>query len=201
MKQLPLILSALALAGVIFLVVTRNSSVSAEPEAASGSKPVEAPEGGYRLAYINTDSLVAKYEYHKGLKEQLEKKAQRLESDLARRSQTFQENYQVLESQAANLNQQQLQAAQADLMQKQQELMQYRDQQVQLLAEEEQKLTKLMKDDMDVILQRIREEQGIDFIFSLDPSGVLLYANEAHDITNEVVKRLNEEYAKRNEKK
>ena len=40
---------------------------------------------GVRIAYINTDSLVNRYEFHKELRQKLEKKARALESELAKR--------------------------------------------------------------------------------------------------------------------
>lgn len=203
MKQLPLVLSSLALVGVVYLLINDFSapsmSGSAEPENAAADTAVRltTPADGYKLAYINTDTLVAHYNYHKGLKEQLQKKAQRAEADLARKQKTFEDNYMVLEQEAKNLSQEQLQYAQMELGQKQQELLAFRDQQMKILAEEEQKLTLLLMEDLEAVLVQIKEEEGLDFIFSEGSGSSLLGANPDHDITMAVVARLNAQHAKR----
>lgn len=156
--------------------------------------------GGVRIAYIDTDSLVAKYDYHLELRSKLEKKAKGLETDLAKKSQVFQENVQLLEQQAPSMSQEQLQASQMDLQQSQQRLIAYRDEKAQELAQEEQQLNLLIKVDMDDILEAIREEFNLDFILSYDPSSILLDANEEYNITEIVAERLNEKYRNQEEK-
>jgi outer membrane protein len=159
-------------------------------------------EGELNLAYVNTDSLVSKYEYHQELKAKLEGRAKGIEADLANKSKAFQENITILEQQADKMSPQQIQQAQAELQQKQQELMMYRDQQSQALAQEEQELTLLLKDDMDVLLDSLKVEKGYDFIFSYDATSSLLAANPKWDITDIVVEGLNKTYAtKKGEKK
>ncbi len=157
-------------------------------------------KSGVRIAYIDTDSLVEQYDYHLELRTKLEKKAKALEVDLAEKSQVFQENVQLLEQQAASMSQEQLQAAQMDLQQSQQRLISYRDEKAQELAEEEQQLNLLIKEDMDDILDDIREEFGLDFILSYDPSSILLDANEDYNITEMVAERLNAKFRKDAEK-
>jgi outer membrane protein len=194
MKNLSTILSSLALIGVIYLLV--QGSGNASTSGGSQAKEVAANSaGGLSLAFINTDSLVSKYEYHQELKAKLEGRAQNIEADLANKSRTFQENITILEQQAANMTPQQIQQAQAELQQKQQELMMYRDEQSQGLAREEQELTLLLKDDMDNLLDSLKVEMGYDFIFSYDPTSSVLAANPEWDITDIVVEGLNKAYA------
>ena len=154
----------------------------------------EQENRGIRMAYVDTDSLVEKYDYHRELRTKLEKKAKDLEEDLAQKSQVFQENIQLLEEQAASMSDEQLQAAQMDLQQSQQRLMMYRDDKAKELAEEEQELNRLIKEDMDDILDNIRVEYKLDFILSYDPASILLDANEEYNITDIVAERLNEKY-------
>lgn len=149
---------------------------------------------GVRIAYINTDSLVEKYEYHAELREKLEEKAKALEADLAQRQKALEENLTILQEQAPRLNEQQLQQAQQELMSKDQELRLYSNQKSQELAVENDKLNLAIKDDMDDILENIKEEFDLDFILSYDPSSILLAANDSYNITDIVVQRLNKKY-------
>lgn len=177
--------------------MTHHSDDETTPKrtAADVTKSLDGQENrGVRIAYIDTDSLVEKYDYHRELRTKLEKKAKALEDDLAKKSQVFQENIQLLEQQAATMSDEQLKAAQMDLQQSQQRLMMYRDEKAQELAEEESQLNLLIKDDMDEILDNIRKEYNLDFILSYDPSSILLDANEDYDITEMVAERLNEKY-------
>jgi outer membrane protein len=194
MKNLSTILSSLALIGVIYLLIQGSGNENASGE--SQTKEVVAKSaGGLNLAFVDTDSLVSKYDYHQELKSKLEGRAQNMEADLASKSKAFQENITILEQQAGNMSPQQIQQAQAELQQKQQELMMYRDEQSQALSREEQELTLLLKEDMDNLLDSLKVEMGYDFIFSFDPTSSVLAANPEWDITDIVVEGLNKAYA------
>lgn len=149
---------------------------------------------GAKVAYINTDSLVEKYDYHKELRSKLEVKAKALEADIADKARVFEENLAIMQQQAEKLSPQQLQAAQAELGQKQQELYAYRDQKAGQLAQEEQELTALIKEDMQSVMDDVKGEYELDYILSFDPNSILLSANEQYNITDIVVSRLNEKY-------
>ncbi len=194
MKNLGTILSVIALAGVIYLGINNGGA-----EASTESKMPPKSEGELRLAFVRTDTLLTKYELHKELKGKLETKAKEIESELARRNEAFQENFKVLEQQAASMSQEQIQQTQMELQQIQQGLLQYRDERTQELAREEQELTMLIMEDMDAILDSLRLENGYDFIYSYDPASNLLSANPSYDITDIVVKALNDSYQKKKE--
>lgn len=194
MKNLGTILSVIALVGVIYLVI----NTPAEENASQSNLPAKA-EGELRLAFVNTDSLLAKYELHQELKAKLETKAKEIESEMARRTEIFQENFKVLEQQAASMTQEQIQQTQMELQQIQQGLLQYRDERTQELAQEEQELTLMIMDDMNAVLDSLKKEHAYDFIFSYDRSSNLLAANPAYNITDMVIKALNESYARKKE--
>jgi outer membrane protein len=194
MKNLSTVLSSLALIGVIYLLIQGSGNENASGESQTKQVAVKSA-GGLSLAFVDTDSLVSKYEYHQELKSKLEGRAQNMEADLASKSKTFQENITILEQQAGNMSPQQVQQAQAELQQKQQELMMYRDEQSQALSREEQELTLLLKEDMDNLLDSLKVEMGYDFIFSFDPTSSVLAANPEWDITDIVVEGLNKAYA------
>lgn len=156
---------------------------------------------GVRMAYINTDSLVAKYEYHKELRLKVEAKAKNLEADMATRVRILQEGAQDLQARAAQLSQEQVQAHARELQMKERELELYQQQRTQELINEEAELTLLIKNDMDSILNNIKSEYDLDYVLSYDSKGVLLSANEDYDMTEILVKRLNEKYEAKKAKK
>lgn len=202
MKNLGTILSVLALAGVIYLLVNQNTSVDSSSAAEPTEvKPKVSGEAGVSIAFVNSDTLLAKYDLHQEFMTKLEGKAADIEKDLERRTKAFQESIRTLEQYANTMSQQQLQQGQLELQQKQQEIMRIRDERTQELALEERDLNLAIKADMDSVLVRIKKREGYDFIFSYGPASELLMANPAYDITDIVVKELNEAYQKNQESK
>jgi len=197
MKTFNTIASIVLLIAVAYLFISRNSSPTGSEV---GDNLKIQDQKGIRVAYINTDSLAEKYNLHSDLKSKLEEKAKILEADLSEKSKVFDENIAILQQQAANMSQERLQQAQQDLERKRQELLMYRDQKTQELAMQEQELNKMIMDDLDTVLAKIKSENELDFIFSHEPGGLLLSANEDYDITKMVVDRLNKRYAKEQEK-
>jgi outer membrane protein len=197
MKKISAVLNIVLLVAVIFLFY----KVYATP---GGGKPSSEKEisanlnaqefDGVKIAYINTDSLVEKYDYHKELRSKLEAKAKTLEADIAQKLEVFEESVRLLQEKAGTMNEAQLQQNQADLGQTQQRLYSYRDQKAAELAQEEQELNLLIRDDMKKVMDEFKEKYGLDYILSFDPNSIVLTANDQYDITDIVVTRLNEKY-------
>ena len=206
MQQRVLIFSLLGIQTILIVFLlfkvmgtSDEQNLDAETPGSTAVEEDSTASTGLRVAYINNDTLIAGYAYQQELRESLENQARLLDADLQKRTKVFEENYTLLEQEAPNMSPEELQYAQADLMQRQQELIQYRDARAQALAEEEARLTNELLDDLNAVLKELKKEQGIDFIFSLSPTSSLLMANDRYDMTQQVVSRLNENYAARKE--
>lgn len=206
MQQRALIFSLLGIQTILIVFLlfkvmgtSDEQNLDAETPGSTAIEEDSTASPALRVAYINNDTLIAGYAYQQELRESLENQARLLDADLQKRTKVFEENYTLLEQEAPNMSPEELQYAQADLMQRQQELIQYRDARAQELAEEEARLTNELLDDLNAVLKELKKEQGIDFIFSLSPTSSLLMANDRYDMTQQVVSRLNENYAARKE--
>lgn len=206
MQQRALIFSLLGIQTILIVFLlfkvmgtSDQQNLDAETPGSTAVEEDSTASTALRVAYINNDTLIAGYAYQQELRESLENQARLLDADLQKRTKVFEENYTLLEQEAPNMSPEELQYAQADLMQRQQELIQYRDARAQELAEEEARLTNELLDDLNAVLKELKKEQGIDFIFSLSPTSSLLMANDRYDMTQQVVSRLNENYAARKE--
>lgn len=206
MQQRALIFSLLGIQTILIVFLlfkvmgtSDQQNLDAETPGSTAIEEDSTASPALRVAYINNDTLIAGYAYQQELRESLENQARLLDADLQKRTKVFEENYTLLEQEAPNMSPEELQYAQADLMQRQQELIQYRDARAQELAEEEARLTNELLDDLNAVLKELKKEQGIDFIFSLSPTSSLLMANDRYDMTQQVVSRLNENYAARKE--
>jgi outer membrane protein len=206
MQQRALIFSLLGIQTILIVFLlfkvmgtSDEQNLDAETLSSTAVEEDSTASTALRVAYINNDTLIAGYAYQQELRESLENQARLLDADLQKRTKVFEENYTLLEQEAPNMSPEELQYAQADLMQRQQELIQYRDARAQELAEEEARLTNELLDDLNAVLKELKKEQGIDFIFSLSPTSSLLMANDRYNMTQQVVSRLNENYAARKE--
>ena len=97
------------------------------------------------------------------------------------------------------MSQEELQSHQMDLERTREGLLRYRDEQANQLALQERELNQRIKDDMESVLNDIKEEYNLDFVLSFDPNSILLNANEDYNITALVVDRLNKKYHSKKE--
>jgi outer membrane protein len=60
-------------------------------------------------------------------------------------------------------------------------------------------MNQLLMDSLNNFLKRYNEKMNFDYIFSYNRGGSILTANDSLDITNEVLKLLNEEFVQKND--
>lgn len=64
----------------------------------------------------------------------------------------------------------------------------------QQVMEEEQKLNKQLYDRITVFLKKYGQEKGLQVVFKYDPTSDILYGGQGLDISQDVIKGLNDEY-------
>lgn len=162
----------------------------------NASMPVIAEDGQLKIAFVDSDSLLAKYQYAIDLQEELNKYKDAQEKSYQQQMTKFQNDYQNYLKTGENMTLSQQQATEAELKQR-----------ADKLATLEQELAaKVMQKQMDSnieLLNRIfafvreynADNQQFDIIlrktFNDSPS---LYMNPAMDITDEIIEGLNNEY-------
>lgn len=160
-------------------------------------KPTEVGTG--EVVYINIDSVNEKYEMVKILKDTLEAEQQKQEV-------VFNNRQKALENKAANfeknyssgsLTPQQAQYAQQSLQEESTRLQRdysnyMEDFQARYAAALEQ-----MADSLNAAAKRVNASYNASYIFTYQDGGQLLYADPAHDITNEVIEELNRSFKKK----
>jgi outer membrane protein len=77
---------------------------------------------------------------------------------------------------------------------KEQQLVQYRDAIQQRAQQENQRLTQAVLGEINAYLKQYGKEKGYTFILGANESGNIVYAAEGTDITDDVLKGLNERY-------
>ncbi|MCR5444581.1 MAG: OmpH family outer membrane protein [Bacteroidales bacterium] len=149
-------------------------------------------EGGLKVAYIDTDTLLAKYQYAIDLEQQLKEYTEQQRRYGQQQVEAFQKDYNNYLQNGSTMTLTQQQAKEAELKQRA-EKMQTLEQ--ELMANIAEKQTAETAKIMNAIYAFVREynaaNQQFDMVLTKQAT---LYINPAMDITNEIVDGLNEEY-------
>ena len=196
MKNLHLIINVVlaVLIGVLFfLYISLRNQINKEgPHISTG------PTSASNIVYINTDSLYAKFDMYTDMKAKLEEKQKRMADELAIKKSTYEKNvadYQdkmkkglLLRSEAEKIEQK--------LYNDQQYLINLNgEMQNQLSDELQREQRKLIYTVMDFLKENYKNS-NYKYVFSNSFGSNLLYASDSLNITNDVLKGLNEKYSK-----
>ncbi len=195
MKKTNFILNGfLALAfGLMFAQCAGNNNAS------TTSAPVANATGSsnMKIAFVEIDSLLTKYNFWNDLSEQmikkeensrtlLNEKGKKLEKEAAEFQRKY-ENNGFVSPERAQQEYQRIQKQQQDLAELQQKL-------ANELAAENQKNSLELRDSINSFLKVYNQDKGYDLIISNTAFDNLLYGNPAYNITNEIVEGLNARY-------
>ena len=163
----------------------------------AGTDAAKAQPAG-RIVYVNTDTLLNNYDYYKDVVKEFQNKQFQLENELQRKGQSFQNEVALFQRrvQAGGMSQEQAQTTQQQLAQKEQNLMMYRDNAANNLAVEQGQKTDELLTKIQEYLAKYNSGDKYDMVIGYSKGGGVLYAKEDLDITQDVLKGLNEDYAK-----
>jgi Skp family chaperone for outer membrane proteins len=199
LSKISLAINAVLLILVINLYVQNCDTNEGEIDVVETT--VEDVNSNLRIAYINTDTLDANYLYAidivKTLQEEMEKKQRRLE----RKATKFQQEFSQMQQYANTMTPTQLQAAQQRAMQMEQEIQVMQNDLAAEFAEEQNALQLSLMNDLDSFLLEYNKSAEYDFIIKKHLASELLLANNNFDITTDVLKKINEGYLNKGEKK
>lgn len=152
--------------------------------------------GGLKIAYIDTDSVLSKYDMAKDMEESLKAYQQKVESDFAAKQKKFEADYADYLKNGANLTLTQQKDKEKELQRRGNELQQL---QPQLMAQLQERQINDNKKLLDAVYAFIKDynlkHDKFDIIFAKSYiSSPVLYIDETMDITEEIIKGLNEEY-------
>ena len=156
--------------------------------------PAAAPTGAARIAYVNADTILANYAYLSGQTRILSQRQQDASTELERRLVKFQEQVHSFQrrAQAGSLTPKQIEAEQRVLAEREQELAAEQ----QRLAGEFQGEGLRLQNVVATVLKRevaaVQEAEGYDYVLQYGNGSPVLAVNDAYDITDAVLARMNE---------
>lgn len=193
MKNLALVLSSLSFIGVLALGGMYLSGKNTAGKESAIPAPVRTA-GGANIAYVDIDSLEAKYVLLKTKREDFKRRQGQMENELQRSYGQLQSDANEVQKKAQSntLTQAEYEAAQKRLMQMQQTLESRKQSLTEQLMKEQEDFNTDLKKRLDAFLAEYNKTHQYDFIMSYSGSGAaILYANHARDITNDVVDGMN----------
>ncbi len=191
--------SIISKAGVAFMVIALAAACNQQPKtttetiAANNTTDKSRPE----IVYVNSDSLLNNYEYFKEVKQKFESKSKSAQTDLGAKSAAFQREVQAYQQSANTLSADQRAATEQRLARKQQELQTYQQNAGSSLQNEEAAENEKLYEKVASYLKAHAKEKGYKMVLTyVKGNSALLFADESLDVTKDVIKGLNAEYAK-----
>ena len=193
MKNFSLIINVVLLALVGYLYYAHFSS-SKHTAVASQSSCKDSCNHGNKVAYIDLDSLQGVYEYYKKIKGEFEHRQTASNDEVANLQKRYQSRAIQLQQKSASMNQQEQETAMKEINQMQQDLQTKK----QALDNQLYGYNSKMKEDILTRIQNFLKSYNKDgrfsYIFSYEP-GFMFYKDSTLNITQEVIKGLNDLYA------
>ena len=195
MKKTNFILNGLmALAfGVMFAQCAGNNNASTTSAPVAGA----TSSSNMKIAFVEIDSLLTKYNFWNDLSEQMIKKEENIRTTLNEKGKKLEAEAREFERKIQNngfVSRERAEQEQARLMKQQQELQELQQKLTNELAAENQKNSLELRDSINSFLKVYNQTKGSDLIISNTAFDNLLYGNPAYNITNEIVEGLNARY-------
>ena len=191
MKKL---LKSLVIAGVAVFAISACNKATQSTDTATAEETTAAAKADIKIAYVQTDSLIAKYTFYKEKSGEITEKGKRYESELGTRARGFEQEVANFQQTATSMTMNQARAKEEELAKKQNNLVMYRDNLMRELSEDEAKLYADVYDQVQVYLTEYAKENGIDMILSYTRGGAVWYSDAAFDVTDKVLEGLNKKY-------
>ncbi|MBV7531797.1 OmpH family outer membrane protein [Chitinophaga sp. sic0106] len=179
----------------LFMACQNNKSANNAP-AASTTNNAATAAASFKIAYVDLDSLEARFEYFKEKRAELEKKQQSMDNTLQAKARSLQNEFEDLQRRAQTLTQEQGENAQRSILAKKQQLEQEAAQMRATYSEQEAKFNDELQTRLDNFLEAFNKDKRFAYIFSYR-KGVsnILWKDSNYDITTEVIKGMNEQGA------
>ena len=198
MKKLPLILSIIALIGVIAIAIATFTCGSKKPAAVENA---DAPALQGEIVYFNMDRVLAEYDMANDLRSVFETKANSINQEVQRRVSKFQKDANSFQDKINKglMTQSTAQVQSQKLAEQQSNVENYANQKQQEILEEQQVMLNQISDAIDTFVKEYNETMGYAMILATQgdilPMPVVT-GDAALDITDALIEGLNAAYVK-----
>lgn len=148
------------------------------------------------IAYVNSDTIWENYEFVKETKKELENLEMQMNNNYKAQGMAFKAEYENYLKIGATLSLSEQKKREAALQQKQQDLMELEKSLGNQMLEKKQNKNIQVQDSIFAFIKRFNQGSKYSFILEKSRLSGILFANDSLDITNAVLKGLNEAYKK-----
>jgi outer membrane protein len=196
MKNTSLIINVILAVAVIALFVIVLSDRNGSQQGSDNVNGSAAAEMG--IVFVNTDSLIIKYDLARELSEELIRKEESSRTDFNESVRVFEQDMMEFQRKLQNNGFLSLDRAQSEerrLRQKEQELQALNTRLTNDLMEAQNTMNQQLRDTITNFLKDYCKEKSYSMVLSNTMGDNLLYADSVFDVTDDVVAKLNERYA------
>ena len=163
----------------------------------AGEATANTVSGDLKIAYVEVDTLLSKYNFCIDLNEAMMKKEENIRLTLNQKAATLdkdQKEFQKKYENNAFISPERAQQEYNRLMKMQQDLQALQNKLTNELAAETQKNSLQLRDSINVFLKEYNKTKGYNLILSNTGFDNLLYADSSFNITQEIIDGLNARY-------
>ena len=154
-----------------------------------------AKKDDFKTGYIDTSVLLEKYEKFKDENEKFKVKTEELGRPLEAKGKQLQAEKESFQRNAQANGQAWAQQKYGELQQREQQIMQERDQILAKIDQEGATLKDSLVNDVKKYIQAFGKKEKFDYIFTTsDVAPNVIYAKDSYNLTDKLLKQLNEEY-------
>jgi outer membrane protein len=180
---------------VAAMAVACNQKPQVSTTTAATTTPAASAKA--EIVYVNSDSLLSKYDYFKDMSSRLEDKGKKAQVDVSSKGQAFQREVAEYQKGATALSADQRAATEQRLARKQQELQTYNQNASAQIQQEQAAENGKLYDKIADFLKGYAKEKGYKLILTYSKANpTVLFGDESLNVTNDVVKNLNDNYKK-----
>lgn len=179
----------LSLAGVLLSACNSNAPSGAASDSTSG----EINTTELKIAYVHTDSVINKFDFFINKSKEISDKGKKFEDELASRARGFEREVANFQQSANTMTINQARAKEEELVTKERNLVTFRDNLMQELSADESRLYNEVYDMIQEYLKKHAAQHNLEVILSYTRGGGVWYADKALDITESVIKGINED--------
>ena len=178
-----------------------QTSTTAKDESATDTPSLD---GSIRIAYVEIDSLITNYNFWQDVTEAMTKKQEDINLSLSKKQKDLENDIRDFQNKLqhnAFMSESRAQQEQQRIMKKAQDLQQWANKQAQEVAAEAQKNDLAINDAVKSYIEEYNKTHKYTFIFTNAGNSTFLFADKAYDITDDIIKGLNERYSAKEETK
>ena len=160
-----------------------------------------AKKGELTIAFVRSDSLWEKYELVNKSKKTLDSLEENFRNQMQYRANKFKADYSNYVNTAASLSLSQQKATESELTKRQDDILKFKERRSEELMLQKDELNRVLQDSILNFINRYNKKANYTYILEYAKLSGILFADEAYDITDDVVDGLNKEHNSFMEKK